>query len=424
MPSTTPVTLRELDVLLHEKYRAQTLDFTMGDYLHADFNLNGVPWYRCLPSIDVLNQSTVFNLDPKFPKPRNYDEREAAFTRLWSNTGRDHRRKIYGVFTVGNSWVVGFLRTDGVMQFCRFGLKILAACLSDAEEGDAREALWKRVLGVFDKMFEYSTKITEAYYSDGDEVGLEREDLKVTLMTKILQSIQSGNQFLTPESLEEMLDKTLGQIFGNHAINSLSKRFLFSVNSTYRTTITTMWRQHSSLSEEAFKRGLNVGTHLFGGLVLAGYIPDPTSKLLVKEVGIVPQVCMKNNNYYTIHEKDRKFKVTRIKFDPSSVTSKKSLVLMTEETHHPNVNSGGQICIGDESTKMYNVLITKRQTQPEELAELLSKIEESLHIINYDSPHFGMSDGMSARLKPLEVAPELLGNVKRNFKKGTDVRRV
>lgn len=173
-------------------------------------------------------------------------------------------------------------------------------------------------------------------------------------------------------------------------ISSCLRDTSFSVNDAYsysrilNTIINERKSREAQLIRKAFLQGMQFGLKI----EMIGWHPikdpkfitdqrrdDVSSFWWMKEVNIIPDSFIWQEQRYLIPEKYRKWKITKL-----YVNQEGAMYCEYVGEEPPNVNSG-KVCKGD--------LHIDFKSTTSNLKEMLTNAEKLLEIINYDSPHHG-----------------------------------
>jgi len=364
------------------------------------------PWHRALPTFESLNKSTIFNMAPDINvHTSNPEIKYSYFSRLWKDMGTSERKCCYGIFTLGSqTLVLGVLRIDGHLTF-NDGVWSAISNTYHGLEPELMPLYAEQIAGIYKDIFDYSKTIADGYFSMSNDFTLNRNDLMISLLARIMRQVKESTKELTPRLILNIIHEGMNKMYGN-TLNSTHQRVLYNQSNLFRKTIIKMHKQNETLADAAFDRGMTVGTKVFAGLIQSGYVPQKDGKL-IKEVDIVPEFFINNDNYYKIPDlkEHRRYYVKNIIFDPVQLSRQTSLKLIAD-AKHPNISdSGKSICIGSENVALYEKIIKKEDTDSDDLVELFTEIEESLKVINFDSSFYQGHEGLTKASTKVTVIP-------------------
>ena len=376
----------------------------MSIILKENYNVDSwnikTPWYRHLPSCSKLNYTTIFNVSPN-SNCFNIEEKNLLFDKSVYNI-YEYPNNIYGIFTFSPQKIIaGILRIDGTMQISRQLIYKIA---------DKEESLMREFLDVVKKMLVFSSNICKSYFIQDKINTVGSTDLTNSLLTRVLNQLHNDSyskmdaeQVLT--HVYSRIDKHVKKFYSLSELDTTNTKVLYNKNSLYRRSLLEMHKHSTQVSKDSFVRGLNVGTKVFAALISSGFSIDEDC-VLSKEVDITPEFCIYEGIYWKIPKENREYNISKIIFIPSQLSHQVNLQL-TVEGKHPNVSGSSVICIGEENVELYRKLISKEETDPEDLVTFFTEIEKTLHVINYDSSYYSPHKGMRKSWESVSIMPDI-----------------
>ena len=346
-------------------------------FTHEFVNSNYGHNVGTLPKMHDLNSSTIINIDPQWEISSDihvhntFKKISSLYSRYYDN--------IYGIFTYGPSnYIFAIIKTDGVLFIDE---QLLYGLYTTSNQNS-----WDRedLVGKLHHIFNYVRKVKSSYFSL-DDLSLQREDLIISILSRISEKSKIN---LTSDELLSTVKRMVIE-FNKNTNNVASLVSLYNNNNLARQTLISIHNTSKQESSEAFTRGFNIGTFLYSAFIQCGYSLD-SNGILIKNLNIKPEFCIRNNKNYRIPEDKQFYGITKLSFDMST-TNVSDLVLYCEGKH-PNVSGGHRVCIGADNNSKFKELMTSTRSKIGDLVDLLNIVETSLMVVNFDSAYFQESE--------------------------------
>lgn len=370
-------------------------------------------WFESLPNIKDLSLSTIYNAEPNI-EPFTIDNKRPLKLTGYRRTNYTYKSTVHAIFTFGKSnYMLGVMGCDGIVYLFKKNIEYLHRKLKADFRKENPEGIFVDtvIINILKFVSDSCKNIKSSYSSIAKNNPLKRNDIVVSLLSKIISTINRKSRYnaketakMSPQWILDTIDERLESMLDCNDMNSIHRHILLDKTNLYKRALLKLHDDTKNASNLAFEHGMTIGTKVFSGLIKAGYYPDNYGKL-VKECWIHPELAVHAGDYHKINEKDRYYNITKITFDPSSISNKRDLNL-TAEGRHPNVGGGGRICIGSENQDTYMKFLEKRNAEFGDLVNILLEVEKSLEVINYDSSFFKPHNGMSNRFSHIDVNPE------------------
>lgn len=357
-----------------------------------------------LPTMEMLNhKSNIFNL---LPTVNIMHERPAE---LKGENGIErfitkYSSKLYAIFTMTKyNLVFATLCQDGTPTFNSY----IIAMLKQEEDVD----ILREFSVAVGKIFDYSSKIVDSFINKTEDTIIQDEMIR-HLLISIKRKLLSTKSNVTLDMIIETVNRSVNSIMPNNT-DMYSEAFSYQImnrNRLYKTTILRMMEQVKNAERSAFKKGIVTGSKFYTAFERAGYIYHINKKLWEKDVKITPAVCIYNNVTYKLDdEMIGKYFVKKLVFNPSDILGNN--FILRADAYHPNIHGksseSSSVCIGTVLGTEYHRLIQDLESYVEEYYNFLLKVEDALHVINFDSSYWKLgqdfSDKEVTRLKRYEL---------------------
>jgi len=343
-----------------------------------------IDWYQKLYSLRKLGYTNVFNLNPELQVMRGVDQtilEDHMLDKALKDTNKT--KNFYAFFSATDANVVfAAMSLSGRLIFVRTALKLLEVNPPAEMEN------------LFRKTFEYAKKISDVYLDNagngrgGHTNQLMKNDLIAFLLSDLCQKLGSGyfdfkNNI---KMLGNIIENCMRTLFRDEGTTPTMYQLLLNQSDMLRTVVCQFMKNQEARDRKAVERGILLGSKFFTAFQRAGYIYEVDTGKWEKDVNHTVEFCLWHKVLYKIPEKYQVFKVERLVFDPSHLTGETFVI--TAKAVHPNVGTGGQVCIGNQLCEDYRNLMRHRQLMTQEYVNFLVKVEEALKIINFDSSYY------------------------------------
>lgn len=365
-----------------------------------------------IPSIITLGYSTDYNIKPSFHLDlpslniENLPSTADVFQgRLWHNT---NLHKVHAIISVGQNKCLGLITVEKKFQFAANFTATLIQFLRSTNNMSPEKAIEyiKYIRELMWKVGEISQKIYSSYSPKEVDISNLKHDSLMMVYSELIEALHS-HRYINRDKISEIVVSSIDTLLRDETGISVNRYRIFNSAQIFRKTLISAWNQNEKLRRVAYSDGVYLGIRLLTGFLNAGYTFNTSENRLEKDVHIVPAVCIRNGEFFSIAKKDQKYKVTTLIYNISNFNYGSSeFSLYASGQKHPNISgtSGyGKICIGTENSQQaHKIIFNSESEDPNIITDLLLTIEKSLAVINYDSSYEVMHKGMSSRLKKLE----------------------
>jgi hypothetical protein len=185
------------------------------------------------------------------------------------------------------------------------------------------------------------------------------------------------------KKIGHIIEDVMKTLFRDEKGSPVLYQLLLNHNEMYRTVLDQYMKAQDELERKALSRGILIGSKFFTGFQRAGYIYNVSTGCWERDLNLRPAFCICGDQLYKIPEEYQKWELKTLRFDPSLLTGEN--FIMHSTGNHPNVGSGGQICIGEALSEKFRKLIRNKEMMPQEYVSFAMEVEEALKIINFDS---------------------------------------
>lgn len=377
----TPI-IREHEFLspIGSQYKVQFGCVEKGSQLNKQ-NFEDIAWYKRLYSLRKLSNSNIFNIAPDIEIIETPTNKTLINNNNMESILKDSEnvKNYYALFTATDKNIIFSVFTiSGDLYFILDSIDFLRENISNSIMEE-----------LITKVFNYSEQMLQLSKRDINSTDILKSDLISYLLGDLCIKLGSGfNDFEhNIQRLGHIMTDLLKSLFRDEPSSPTAYNLLLNQNEMYRTVLNKFMSNQDQVERRATERGILIGSKFFTAFQRYGYIYELGSGRWEKTLNMHPEFCLWHNVLYKIPEEYQdKFIIESLTFDPGTLREESFIIHANGK--HPNVSSGGQVCIGGELCSEFKRLIRTKGLMAQEYVNFLARIEDALKVINFDSSYY------------------------------------